>query len=337
MLPDSMRIHSRKCNARTPKKPSKKRLRERRKNPPVKNYQSEQPAYMMRKKKQNQQPKKQHAPKYNSQRNTSNGYSNQYANKMGGSKRSAAKYESNQRKKSGRAEGDSRHKRGSSRKMQSKQNKMNQRNGGAKKYPTYDEFGYGKKEEEFNQQYGSSRNGKPKMSIQKPPQPDPYLEMEGPPPNIKMSQCRICGRTFAADRIAKHQKACVKASKKPKKIKRFHKKISKKEKEKIKKSKPIPKWKQQHKEFIKQMKYMKKLKEVEEAGGDIRMLAPPPASENPDLVPCKFCGRKFREAAHERHENICQKVFGGKKGPAKPKSSSRNVKKGKPSRGRRKY
>jgi uncharacterized Fe-S radical SAM superfamily protein PflX len=162
------------------------------------------------------------------------------------------------------------------------------------------------------------------------------MDMEAPPKKMKMSKCNICGRTFASDRIAKHQKACVKASKKPKKVKRFVKQLSKREKEKIKKSKPIPKWKQQHNEFIKQMKYMKKLKEVEDAGGDIRMLAPPPTTENPGLVPCKFCGRKFREAAHERHEGICEKVFGGKKGGAK-KGSTRNVGKRKSGKARRRY
>ena len=75
----------------------------------------------------------------------------------------------------------------------------------------------------------------------------------------------------------------------------------------MKKNSKASKWKQQHQEFIKQMKYMKKLKKIEEEGGDIRQLAPLETAENPDLVPCKYCGRKFREAAHERHEGICQR------------------------------
>ena len=65
-----------------------------------------------------------------------------------------------------------------------------------------------------------------------------------------------------------------------------------------------------------------KLKQVEEQGGDIRMVAPPPPSmSQPGLVPCRYCDRKFREEAHERHEGICQRVFGGKKGNSKPQPS----------------
>ena len=141
-------------------------------------------------------------------------------------------------------------------------------------------------------------------------------------PPQKMAKCRICGRTFAQGRIVKHQNACKKASKKPKKIKIFVKKMTKREKMEIKKKKAArgkPKWKAQHDAFIKQMKYMKKLEEIEAKGGDIREIAPLETETNPDFLPCKFCNRKFREAAHQRHENICERVFGGKKNVKKPK------------------
>ena len=104
-------------------------------------------------------------------------------------------------------------------------------------------------------------------------------------------------------------------------MKRFHKVVTQKEKKRIEKKKPVSKWKQQHQEFVKQMRYMRKLKKVEEEGGDIRMIAPPPPSSQPGLVPCKYCGRKFREQAHGRHEKICTTVFGGKKGKNKPKKT----------------
>jgi hypothetical protein len=162
----------------------------------------------------------------------------------------------------------------------------------------------------------------PKKKRPKPrskPQPEITYDFSGPPANLE--QCRICGRSFAEDRIKKHMNICKIQSRKKTKVKRFHKKVTQKEKRKIAKNKPVSKWKQQHQEFVKQMRYMRKLKKVEEEGGDIRMVAPPPPSSQPGLVPCKHCGRKFREQAHARHENICKTVFGGKKGPTRPKKT----------------
>lgn len=324
MLPDSMRIHVRKCNIRTPQKPTKKRLRERRLNPlpqaktAKRNpYQSTRHADLNGSKKQND-----HMPKYRSQRNTG-GYGEKYSQKMASSQMEDQRPQKSNRK--------------------TKPTKKRAKNSRGKR-PQYNDF------EERNLQQASSSSRQNRIPSGRGLARDNQrgfpgknnadmfakMEMEGPPPPSSMSKCRVCGRTFASDRIAKHQKACVKASKKPKKIKRFHKAISKREKQKMKKNKPVPKWKQQHKEFIKQMKYMKKLKEVEEAGGDIRLMAPPPTTDNSHLIPCKYCDRKFRDAAHERHENICQKVFGGKKGITK-KGSTRKVKKAKPSKGRRRY
>jgi hypothetical protein len=341
MLPDSMRIHSRKCNARNPQKPSKRRLRERRLNPPKKKTQSNRQQYQSNRqvnsnKGQKYDSKAVNMHKYKSQRNANpNGYGQKYKNKLSNSQRNQKEY-------------SSKRKMGSERTTQSRQKQSNHRGGernsnysnqkSRKQRPKYDDFNDERSKNSNAYPPNNQRRGRNDMERPIKGNADMFkkMEMEGPPPPTSMSKCRVCGRTFASDRIAKHQKACVKASKKPKKIKRFHKTISKREKEKLKKSKPVPKWKQQHSEFIKQMKYMKKLKEVEDAGGDIRMLAPPPKSENPDLVPCKYCGRKFRDAAHERHENICQKVFGGKKGPTK-KPSGRNIKKRKPSKGRRRY
>ena len=355
MLPDSMRIHVRKCNVRTPQKPTKRRLRERKLNPPKKTktskrniYHSTKPGHLNGRKKKQNQDKNDNMPKYKSQRHhanhAKNGYGAQYGKKMQSSQRETSDYSSNQR---GTRKDPGRHgrKQSSNRQVKPTQKRGGNKHRRNKKIPEYDEF----KDINYNNPSSSSnrnniqsgrgmgrgnneRGGFPGAKVDFIKQ----MEMQGPPPPTSMSKCRICGRTFASNRIAKHQKACAKASKKPKKIKRFHKKITKKEKNQLKKNKPVPKWKQQHKEFIKQMKYMKKLKEVEDAGGDIRLLAPPPVYENPGLIPCKFCSRKFREAAHERHENICQKVFGGKKVTAK-KGSTRKVKKAKPAKGRRRY
>lgn len=349
MLPDSMRIHMRKCNSRNPQKPSKKRLRERRLNPPKPKkpakrnlYQSNQRPTSDRN--QNVQNKRASHTKYKSQRNAqTNGYGQKYKSRLSNSQRT---HESNHQRKpatNGRAPQPGSHRKNFNKRASGQHAAPSRRQNG-RKAPKYDDF-----EAEFDRRADQRGDYNPSRANKRQPnssqrgfnsKPDMFreLEAEGPPPPSSMSKCRICGRTFASDRIAKHQKACVKASKKPKKVKRFHKVITKREKEKIKKKKAkgASKWKTQHQEFIKQMKYMKKLKQVEDAGGDIRMLAPPPTTENPDLVPCKFCGRKFREAAHERHEGICQKVFGGKKGPTK-KAPVKYGKRGKSNRGRKKY
>lgn len=350
MLPDSMRIHSRKCNSRNPQKPSKKRLRERRLNPPKPKKTAKRNPYQSNQRQKSDRNQNLHhgridkTTKYKSQRNAeTNGYGHKYKNRLSNSQRNPEPTNKRRQAANGRTPNH-----GSRRQNSNRKPARNQANPGHrrpnKKAPKYDDYNGGfDRHGEDDADYGppKANNRRPNASqrgFNNNPDIFKQLEAEGPPPPTSMSKCRVCGRTFASDRIAKHQKACVKASKKPKKVKRFHKQITKKEKEKLKKKKGkgVPKWKKQHEEFIKQMKYMKKLKEVEEAGGDIRMLAPPPTTENPDLVPCKFCGRKFREAAHERHEGICQKVFGGKKGPTK-KAPVQYGKRRKSSKGRKKY
>ena len=178
--------------------------------------------------------------------------------------------------------------------------------------------------EESIEEYVAPKRKKPapKRRVKPKAKPKPQkitYAFSGPPANLE--PCRICGRSFAEDRIKKHMTICKIQSRKKTKVKRFHKVLTEKEKRKIKKNKGPSKWKIQHQEFVKQMRYMRKLKKVEQQGGDIRSIAPPPPSSQPGLVPCKLCGRKFREQAHARHEKICKTVFGGKKGNNRPKKT----------------
>lgn len=127
--------------------------------------------------------------------------------------------------------------------------------------------------------------------------------------------CSKCGRNFAEDRIGKHQKNC-KVNSKPKKVKQFHKPITEKEKAKMDAVKEkTSKWRQQHEDFVNAMKYNRQVQAVEQRGGDIRKLAPPPQSSQAGLVPCPHCGRKFGEVQAAKHIPACANTVNKPKPP----------------------
>ena len=117
---------------------------------------------------------------------------------------------------------------------------------------------------------------------------------------MQLVDCDICGRRFAADRIDRHIKACTKSQKGEAK---HAKKVALAEKKQAETEKFIAKeakfkknnWRDQHKEFVENLKYNRKLKAVEEAGGDIRSLGPPPkmSAIESNMVECPYCARKF--------------------------------------------
>lgn len=120
-----------------------------------------------------------------------------------------------------------------------------------------------------------------------------------------LAPCGKCGRNFAVDRLSKHEKVC-KVNSKPKKVKLFHKKQPNENK---KPSEGKQKWKEQHEALVANMKYMRKVKQVEEQGGDVRSIKPPPSTNNGnDFKQCMYCDRKFNDTAFERHSKVCQNI-----------------------------
>nr|XP_045600284.1 basic salivary proline-rich protein 2-like isoform X3 [Procambarus clarkii] len=132
-----------------------------------------------------------------------------------------------------------------------------------------------------------------------------------PPPGLE--SCKICGRNFAPDRLEKHETICAKSQAKSKKRKAFDpvKMRTKGTEAEVyiakgkhlvdpPKAKPKKKdWKKQHEDFIATIRAAK-------AGTE------PPPTDNSDYIPCPHCGRKFAEAAADRHIPKCASIQSNK-------------------------
>ena len=155
-----------------------------------------------------------------------------------------------------------------------------------------------------------------------------------------MEQCGVCGRRFAASRIAAHQRVCKKVANKQRKVfdmtkarvqgtdaAKFVQQPKRGGKSKAAPStskataaadKPIggkqSKWRREHEAFIANIRAARQYTQAKESGGP---LPPPPKStyqESSDMVSCPHCGRTFNEKAADRHIPICLKLQ-KKKGP----------------------
>ncbi|CAD8137596.1 unnamed protein product [Paramecium pentaurelia] len=114
---------------------------------------------------------------------------------------------------------------------------------------------------------------------------------------LDLITCEKCERRFAQDRIKKHMKVC--------KGKQYFEK-----KEHIVEVQKAPKtgWRKYHEEFINTVKYNRQLKKIQEEGGDIKQLGPPPVSSNSNYIQCPYCKRKFDPSKADKHISICQNV-----------------------------
>jgi hypothetical protein len=138
---------------------------------------------------------------------------------------------------------------------------------------------------------------------------------------VHLTPCRICGRKFAADRLAKHEAACEKASQKRKPMNIKEQRMTADQK-KAARSAPRgggggrggrggknAKWKKESESFRAMLKQERRDKALLKSGVALSDLPPPdmdPAYEaQDDRLECPSCGRKFNEQAHARHIQHC--------------------------------
>ncbi len=132
---------------------------------------------------------------------------------------------------------------------------------------------------------------------------------------MKLKECSICGRRFAANRLEKHKKICKATSKKRKVFDSVKMRvdgteaakfvIGKKKTNKPEKVKPNN-WRAKHEEFVQTVRYAKAVTAIEKHGGDIRVVPKPVSNMNSDYIQCPNCGRKFNEKAGSRHIPLCK-------------------------------
>ncbi|XP_050444675.1 uncharacterized protein LOC126848119 [Cataglyphis hispanica] len=139
--------------------------------------------------------------------------------------------------------------------------------------------------------------------------------------STQLVACKICGRTFASDRISCHEKVCTKVVNIKRKkfdamtfrirgteLEPFVKKSLKKpEKPQVKSD-----WRRKHEDFINAIRSAKQLQAHLAAGGSLKDLPPPPPSDTSDYIQCPHCKRKFNQAAAERHIPKCETMLHNK-------------------------
>nr|XP_012219370.1 PREDICTED: uncharacterized protein DDB_G0286299-like isoform X4 [Linepithema humile] len=137
--------------------------------------------------------------------------------------------------------------------------------------------------------------------------------------------CNICERRFARDRISYHEQICVKTTNKKRKkfdttmfrvkgteLEPFVKKGLSKKQETTKKPEVKSNWRRKHEDFINTIRSAKEYQAAVAKGINPADLPPPPPSDTSDYIQCPHCGRKFNEAAAERHISKCENMLHNK-------------------------
>nr|XP_022907327.1 zinc finger C2HC domain-containing protein 1C-like [Onthophagus taurus] len=133
-----------------------------------------------------------------------------------------------------------------------------------------------------------------------------------------LAACKFCNRRFAPDRLQIHEDICGKTGQKKRRtydavkhriqgteLEPFVKKVARAPSRVRTPSSKRSNWRQTHNDFISTIRAAKQAQAYVAKGGKLSDLPPPPPSSNPDYVQCPYCGRKFNQAAAERHIPKC--------------------------------
>ncbi|KAM7538068.1 hypothetical protein Aperf_G00000071666 [Anoplocephala perfoliata] len=144
---------------------------------------------------------------------------------------------------------------------------------------------------------------------------------------FELVQCNICSRKFRTDVIDKHETICKKASKRKPKVFDSGKMRARgtgiplnktirpgevvprepnKDERIIRAEKKRDNWRARHNEFINTIRSAKAYQSAVSKGGSAPPLPPPSSINDPDLIQCSYCNRRFNENAAERHIPFCK-------------------------------
>ncbi|XP_078039145.1 uncharacterized protein LOC144471186 isoform X2 [Augochlora pura] len=137
--------------------------------------------------------------------------------------------------------------------------------------------------------------------------------------------CKICGRSFAQDRVGLHEQICTKTGQKKRKLfdsvmfrvkgtelEKFVKKGCAKKQQPEKPAETKTNWRRKHEDFINAIRSAKQVQAHLAAGGKLSDLPPPPPSDTSDYIQCPHCGRKFNKPAADRHIPKCEHMLHNK-------------------------
>jgi len=154
--------------------------------------------------------------------------------------------------------------------------------------------------------------------------PDSLPDDAYPEDEVERIPCAVCGRSFAADRLDKHQRACKNASKPRKKFDISKQRLDAEARQAARHTKPepekkrempankMPKWKRDHLHFQQVLRAGRPQQSNGGggSGGGGRNAAPPYEEEiMDDRVPCPHCGRKFNADVADRHIPRCKNII----------------------------